>query len=95
MIANKTVFFLLGILLIILGVSMLVPYGVQIFFNEDSHSFLSSALVTVFLGVLFVLANLEKNFRLNLQQTFLFSSLAWFTIASFGIYSIHSRILNK
>jgi trk system potassium uptake protein TrkH len=84
MIANKTVFFLLGILLIILGVSMLVPYGVQIFFNEDSHSFLSSALVTVFLGVLFVLANLEKNFRLNLQQTFLFSSLAWFTIASFG-----------
>ena len=84
MIANKTVFFLIGILLVILGFSMLIPYGVQIFYKESSHSFFSASLITVFLGVLFILANLEKDFKLNLQQTFLFSSLAWTTIAVFG-----------
>ena len=40
--------------------------------------------ITVFIGVLLVLANLEKDFKLNLQQTFLFSTLAWVSVALFG-----------
>ena len=81
---NKTVFFIIGILLIVLGISMLVPYFLQIFFNENSHSFLASAFITIFFGILFILANLETEFKLNLQQTFLFSTLAWIFIAIFG-----------
>ncbi len=84
MATNKTVFFLIGILLIVLGASMLAPYTLQILFNEGSHSFISASFVTIFVGVLFVLANLEKEFKLNLRQTFLFSSLAWIMIAIFG-----------
>ena len=84
MTANKTVFFLIGILLIVLGTSMLAPYMLQIIFKENSHSFISASFVTIFIGVLFVLANLEKEFKLNLRQTFLFSSLAWFMVAIFG-----------
>ncbi len=84
MATNKTVFFLIGILLIVLGVSMLAPYALQVILNEGSHSFISASFVTVFIGVLFILANLEKDFRLNLRQTFLFSSLAWFMVAVFG-----------
>ena len=84
MATNKTVFFLIGILLIVLGVSMLAPYSMQIIFKEDSHSFISSSFVTIFIGVLFVLANLEKEFKLNLRQTFLFSTLAWVMVAIFG-----------
>ncbi len=84
MFSNKTVFFLIGVLLAILGFSMLIPYAVQILQNEGSHSFIGSSFITVFIGILFVLANLEKNFKLNLQQTFLFSALAWFLIAIFG-----------
>ena len=84
MAANKTVFFLIGILLIVLGTSMLGPYVLQIILNEDSHSFISASFVTIFIGILFILANLEKNFRLNLRQTFLFSSLAWVMVAAFG-----------
>ncbi len=84
MATNKTVFFLIGILLIVLGASMLAPYSLQIIFNEESHSFISASFVTIFIGVLFVLANLEKEFKLNLRQTFLFSSLAWFMVATFG-----------
>ena len=82
--SNKTVFFLIGILLTILGISMLIPYGIQILQNENSQSFIGSSFITIFIGVLFILANLEKELKLNLQQTFLFSALAWFLIAVFG-----------
>ncbi len=84
MATNRTVFFLIGILLIVLGASMLAPYSLQIIFKENSHSFISASFVTIFIGVLFVLANLEREFKLNLRQTFLFSSLAWVMVAIFG-----------
>ena len=81
---NKTGFFLIGILLIVLGAFMLAPYTLQIIFDEGSHSFISASFVTIFIGILFILANLEKEFKLNLRQTFLFSSLAWIMVALFG-----------
>jgi trk system potassium uptake protein TrkH len=84
MATNKTVLFLIGILLIVLGASMLAPYSIQVMYNENSHSFISSSFVTIFIGILFVLANLEKEFKLNLRQTFLFSTLAWLLVAIFG-----------
>ena len=84
MATNKTVFFLIGILLIVLGASMLAPYALQVIQEEGSHSFLAASFVTIFIGVLFLLANLEREFKLNLRQTFLFSSLAWFMVAVFG-----------
>ena len=84
MTTNKTVFFLIGVLLIVLGTSMLAPYFIQVMYEENSHSFISSSFVTIFIGILFVLANLEKEFKLNLRQTFLFSTLAWLMIAIFG-----------
>ena len=84
MATNKTVFFLIGILLIVLGASMLAPYSIQVMYEENSHSFVSSSFVTIFIGILFILANLEKEFKLNLRQTFLFSTLAWLMVAIFG-----------
>ncbi len=86
MAANKTVFFVIGVLLVILGAFMLIPYFVQIIiYDENSHSFLSSAFVTAFIGTLFILTNIEeKELSLNLQQTFLFSTLAWLSVAIFG-----------
>jgi len=84
MASNKTVFFIIGILLVILGIFMLVPYGVQLIYNENSNSFLSSSIITVFIGILTILASLKKEKQLNLQQAFLFSTLAWLSIAIFG-----------
>ena len=84
MTSNKTVFFLIGILLIVLGLSMLAPYSIQVIYEENSHSFISSSFVTIFIGGLCILANLEKDLKLNLRQTFLFSTLAWVTVAIFG-----------
>jgi len=84
MTSNKTVFFIIGTLLIILGFFMLVPYGVQIFYKEDSHSFLSSSFITILIGTLFMLANLQDKYELNLKQTFLFSTFTWIAVALFG-----------
>ncbi len=84
MATNKTVFFMIGVLLVVLGFSMLIPYSMQLIYSENSHSFVSSSFVTIFIGVLFILANLEREFRLSLRQTFLFSTLAWFMVAIFG-----------
>jgi trk system potassium uptake protein TrkH len=68
----------------VLGLSMLAPYSMQVLYKENSHSFISSSFVTIFIGILFILANLEKEFKLNLRQTFLFSTLAWVMVAIFG-----------
>ena len=82
--STKTVFFIIGILLIILGTFMLVPYAMQILYQENSHSFLASSFITIFIGTLLILANLDKNYQLNLLLTFLFSTLTWVSIAVFG-----------
>ncbi len=81
---NKTVFFSIGVLLIILGTFMLIPFFVQFLYDEKSNTFLSSATVTAFIGILLVLTNLEENRKLNLQQAFLLTALSWLSIAIFG-----------
>jgi len=81
---NKTVFFAIGVLLITLGVFMLIPFFVQFIYDEKNSTFLSSASITIFIGILLVLSNLEENKKLNLQQAFLLTTLSWLSIAIFG-----------
>ncbi len=80
----KTVFFALGILLIILGIFMLGPVIVQLIYDEFNGTFIYSSIVTIFMGTLFLLSNLDQNKKLNLQQAFLLTSLSWIGIAIFG-----------
>ena len=54
----------------------------QILYKENSHSFIASTLVLFYRNT-FILANLEKEYKLSLRQT-LFSTLAWFMVAVFG-----------
>ena len=80
----KTVFFTLGALQIILGLSMIVPILVQFFYNQLDSGFISSGLVTIVFGVLFLLSNLDHDKKLNLPQAFLLTALSWLSIAVFG-----------
>jgi len=80
----KTVFFAIGVLLIILGTFMLIPFFVQFLYDENSGAFLFSASATVFVGILLMLTNIEENRKLNLQQAFLLTTLSWLSIAIFG-----------
>ena len=61
----KTVFFTLGILQIILGVSMIFPIIIQIIFEELNSSFISASLITIIFGTLFLLSNLDQDKKLN------------------------------
>ena len=63
---------------------MLIPFFVQFIYDEKNSTFLSSASVTAFIGILLVLTNLEENRKLNLQQAFLLTTLSWLSIAIFG-----------
>ncbi len=80
----KTVFFTLGILQIILGISMIIPIIFQIIFNEIDSSFIGASIITIVFGVLFTLSNLDHQKKLNLQQAFLLTALSWLSIAVFG-----------
>ncbi len=80
----KTVFFTLGILQIILGLSMIAPILAQFFYNELDSGFISSGIVTIIFGVLFLLSNLDHDKKISLPQAFLLTALSWLSIAIFG-----------
>ena len=80
----KTVFFTLGILQIILGVSMLIPIIIQIVYNQLDSSFIGASIITVIFGILFFLSNLNHDRKLTLQKAFLLTALSWISIAIFG-----------
>ena len=80
----KTVFFTLGILLIILGVAMLVPVAFQLIYNEFNHTFIISAIITITFGILFFLSNIDHLKSISTQQAFLLTALSWMSIAIFG-----------
>ena len=80
----KTVFFTLGLLQIILGLSMIIPILIQLIYNEMDAGFIGSGIITIIFGMLFFLSNLNHNKKINLQQAFLLTSLSWLSIAIFG-----------
>ena len=80
----KTVFFTLGILQIILGISMAFPIIIQIIFDELDSSFIGASLITIIFGTLFFLSNLDHDKKLSLQNAFLLTALSWLSIAVFG-----------
>ena len=81
---NKTVFFAIGVLLVILGIFMLIPFFIQFLYNDKNNGFLSSSSITVFIGILLILTNIQEDKKLNLQQAFLLTVLSWLSIAFFG-----------
>ena len=80
----KTVFFTLGVLLIVLGFSMLVPITIQLIYSEFNSTFVISSIITITFGALFFLANIDHNRSLSTQQAFLLTALSWVGVAIFG-----------
>ena len=80
----RTVLFVLGILLSILGIAMLLPAIFQFYIGENSESFLTSSFITIFVGILLILSNLYSEKRLNLREAFILTTTSWAGIALFG-----------
>ena len=80
----KTVFFTLGLLQIILGLSMIIPILIQILYNETDSGFIGSGIIAIIFGMLFYLSNLDHDKKINIQQAFVLTALSWLSIAIFG-----------
>ena len=63
---------------------MVIPIVIQIIYAELDSSFIGAGIITIIFGILFFLANLDHDKKLNLQQAFLLTSLSWLSIAIFG-----------
>jgi trk system potassium uptake protein len=77
---------ILGLLLVTLAATMLVPAVVDVAQdNADWQSFVISAAATLFVGGLFILAARDNQpFQLNIRQAFLLTTLAWILVPAFA-----------
>lgn len=85
MIDFRPVLFMVGMLLVALAVTMLIPAAVEILLGKsDWRAFVFSAAATVFVGGSLVLATHTERARLGLRQAFLMTSLCWLMAAVFA-----------
>lgn len=83
----KAVFYLLGHLILIIGVFLLIPVGVSFLYGEAEsvRYFLLSAVLIGFLGLSLLLRFRHyKDEALGLRDGFLLVTLAWFLVSFFG-----------
>ena len=81
----KPVFYVTGILLIVLAASMLAPCLIDLINDSDDwRVFLSSALITGFFGLALSFMNKQKEFHMALRETFLLTSISYIFMAAFG-----------
>lgn len=81
----KPVFYINGILLLILSAAMFLPVLVDLTHDSgDWRVFATSQLITGFIGFLLIFANREEQFSLNLRQTFVLTSMSWAFMTAFA-----------
>jgi trk system potassium uptake protein TrkH len=86
MIDLRPVGYIIGLLVGVLGLTMLVPFAVDYLYgNPDAGNFALSAMITVVAGALMALATANASLKaLTLQQTFLLTTLSWLVLPIFG-----------
>ena len=81
----RPIFFIVGILLVMLGVAMLIPAVADaVSLNPDWRVFLASAFLTSFIGGTFILMNRSRFGFLGVRQAFVLTTMSWIVIAAFG-----------
>ncbi len=86
MIDLRPVGYIIGLLVGVLGLTMLVPFGVDYLYgNPGAGNFALSAMITVVAGGLMALATANASLKaLTIQQTFLLTTLSWLVLPVFG-----------
>lgn len=76
------VLFVFGALAVILGALMTIPAIVEFAADgKDRDAFLWAAALSIFAGMALVLTNRQESIVLNIRQTFLLTTLAWFGLS--------------
>ncbi len=80
----RVILYIIGALIAAVGLCMLAPLGVSIYFGEgDANSFLYSSLLTVSVGLAFVLLSRSPG-EMGTREAFAVVTLGWVSAAFFG-----------
>jgi len=85
---TKTVFLVIGALLIILGLFMLIPYLVEITIGDKSHNFLFWSFFSIFIGYLLLITCNTEQKTLNIKQAFMMTSFSWIAVTLFASFPL-------
>jgi len=81
----QPVLYVIGYLLSALSIILCIPAGVDAFYGDNQwQSFTFASLISLFFGIILILANKSDNFTITLKQAFLLTTLSWVFIAFFG-----------
>ena len=81
----RPIFLVLGFMLIILGIGMILPILIDLFFgNSDWIAFVISSLITCFFGIAIVISTNTKIKNLNIRQAFLITVISWVILPLFS-----------
>ncbi len=81
----RPIFYVIGILLLILAGSMSIPMFTDMMYGDDDwRVFLSCMLLTGFFGGAMVLTHAGRAFTITLKQTFLLTTISWLFLAFFS-----------
>ena len=81
----KPVFFIIGILLSIMAMSMLVPMFADLYLqNDDWKVFFVCIVITAFFGGALILSNNTATLEITARTAFLLIFLSWLTLAGFA-----------
>ncbi len=81
----RPIFMIIGLATTTLGVAMLVPAFVDLYFdNRDWIVFVTSSMFTIFVGVAMWAAARAPTVRFSLRQAFLLTTLTWIVLAAFA-----------
>jgi trk system potassium uptake protein TrkH len=86
MIDPRPIVYVIGLVVAVLGATMLVPVAVDLYYGSDDWAvFLTSAAITVVVGGSMAIATANTSGHgLTIQQTFLLTTLIWIALPLFG-----------
>lgn len=94
MIGYKQIFYILGLLLILMGMAMLIPASVDIIYNnKDWEVFVLSSAIAIFLGGLMSIPTRDVGGNLNKRELLILIPLAWITMPSIATLPIYTSEL--
>ena len=81
----QPVLYVIGYLLSALSIILCIPAGVDAFYGDNQwQSSTFASLISLFFGIILILANKSDDLSINLKQAFLLTTLSWVFIAIFG-----------
>lgn len=78
----QPIFMISGYFVSILGLSMLIPAAVDMYYTHQNWSpFVTSSIISLFIGVSLYLGNRTKIEKISIRQGYLITAISWFVLS--------------